>query len=95
MNYGFEQATPIEKAKISFVQINLDELRYYAEQSPKGKRQFFADLCNALLSKGAKSKNTLGYELAKNSLARSYTSLKKSSEGGKHKNNSEDFSNDE
>lgn len=84
---NFENATEAEKNKISFVQINLGELGIYRAEIPsEARRQFAYDIINTLCKKSAKEKPSKGMIFAKKLLARSFTSLKKSSEGGKNKN---------
>lgn len=91
MNRNFERATATEKNKISFVQIDLGELGVFRSELPaESRRQFAYDIINALCEKGItpprpKDKKSKGRIYANNLLARSLTSLKRSSEGGKNK----------
>lgn len=85
----FDNATPAERSKLSFVQIDLGELGIYrAELSKEARRQFAVDIISCLATKGHKNKNTIGGNYAYTVLAKSFSLMKRKSEGGKNKKNS-------
>ena len=84
MNAIFENATALERSRLSFVQIDLGELGIYrAELTRDEKTQFARDIITGLESKGAKCKESKGGGFAKNLLSRAFYALKESIESGK------------
>ena len=83
MNKALEDATPVERSRISFVQIDLGELgAYRAEIPPELARKFASDLVNGILDKGKKAKNTAGGNFARDIIARSFHLLQQKIKGG-------------
>ncbi len=83
MNKNFDNATALERSRLSFVQIDLGELGIFrAELTPTEKTQFARDIISGLESKGAKCKNSKGGKFARNILARAFWILKKNIESG-------------
>lgn len=84
LNAAFERSTTEERARISFVQIDLGELgNYRVEIPPTLARQFAVDFVRTLCCRQKTKENSPGQDLAFNLLSRAFDQYKRNSEGGK------------
>ena len=84
----FDNATPAERSRLSFVQIDLGELCIYrAELSKEARRQFAVDVISCLATKGNKTKNTIGGNYAHTVLAKSFLLMKQKKRGREKQKN--------
>lgn len=85
LNKKLDNATPSERSRLAFVQIDIAEWGAVRLEIPSNlAKQFAFDVMNGILSKGNKIKNTPGGIFAKNVLARSFSVMMNSVESGKN-----------
>lgn len=83
MNKALDRASPTDRARISYVLLDLGELGQYRANIPSNMvRRFCVDIVDGVLSKGNRCKDSDGGALAKNILARAFNLLQKQIQAG-------------